>query len=86
MLLKLKTFFFTCSCNLVKRLDVFKLTTLDQIGEKKMTVARRLGTLVVFAVPAIIGGGIVYAMFGNYVPVAVFEGLLILLAGALVSK
>lgn len=51
-----------------------------------MTVARRLGTLVVFAVPAIIGGGIVYAIFGSYVPVAVFEGLLILLAGAMVSK
>jgi hypothetical protein len=51
-----------------------------------MTVARRLGILVVFGVPAIIGGGIVYAIFGSYVPVAVFVGLLILIAGGLVSK
>jgi hypothetical protein len=51
-----------------------------------MTVARKLGTLVVFGVPAIIGGGIVYALFGSYVPVAVFEGLLILFAGGLISK
>jgi hypothetical protein len=51
-----------------------------------MTVARRLGTVIVFGVPAIIGGGIVYSVFGGYVPVAVFEGLLILFAGGLVSK
>ncbi len=51
-----------------------------------MTVARRLGTLVVFGVPAIIGGGIVFAIFGSYIPVVVFEGLLILVAGGLVSK
>ncbi|MCU0613706.1 MAG: hypothetical protein MUD09_01345 [Desulfobacterales bacterium] len=51
-----------------------------------MTVARRLGTLVVFGVPAIIGGGIVYAIFGSYVPVVAFQGLLILIAVGLVSK
>jgi hypothetical protein len=51
-----------------------------------MTVARRLGTLVVFGVPAIIGGGIVYAIFGNYVPVAVYEAFLVLFAGAMISK
>jgi hypothetical protein len=51
-----------------------------------MTVARKLGTLVVFGVPAIIGGGIVYALFGSYVPVAVFQGLLILFAVGLISK
>jgi len=60
--------------------------SFDQIGENNMTVARRLGILVVFGVPAIIGGGIIYAIFGSYVPVAVFEGLLILLAGGLISK
>ncbi len=51
-----------------------------------MSIARRLGTLVVFGVPAIIGGGIVYAIFGSYIPVAVFEGLLILCAGGLISR
>jgi hypothetical protein len=51
-----------------------------------MTVARRLGILVVFGVPAIIGGGIVYSIFGSYVPVAVYEGFLILFAGGLISK
>ncbi len=51
-----------------------------------MTVARKLGTLVVFGVPAIIGGGIVYAVFGSYVPVAVYEAFLILFAGALISR
>jgi hypothetical protein len=84
--LKLKTFFFTCYCNLVKRFDIFMIKIIRSDRRKKMTVARKLGTVVVFGVPAIIGGGIVYAIFGSYIPVAVFEGLLILLAGGLISK
>jgi len=52
----------------------------------KMNISRRLGTLVVFAVPAIIGGGIIYGIFENYVPVFVYETLLILVAGGFVSK
>jgi hypothetical protein len=85
--MRVLSFFFTCSCNLDKRQGVFNLKSSDQIGEKiKMTVARKLGTLVVFGVPAIIGGGIVYAIFGSFIPVVVFEGLLILFAGGLVSK
>ena len=51
-----------------------------------MNISRRLGTLVVFAVPAIIGGGIVYGIFENYVPVFIYETLLILVAGGFVSK
>lgn len=51
-----------------------------------MTVARKLGTLVVFGVPAIIGGGVLYAIFGNYVPVAVYEAILVFFAGALISR
>lgn len=51
-----------------------------------MEISRRLGILVVFAVPAIIGGGIVYAIFGSYVPVVVFETFLLLVAGALAGK
>lgn len=51
-----------------------------------MDISRRLGTLIVFAVPAIIGGGIVYGIFKNYVPVFVYEALLILVAGGCVSR
>jgi len=51
-----------------------------------MDISRKLGTLVVFAVPAIIGGGIIYGIFKDYVPVFIYETLLILVAGALVSR
>lgn len=51
-----------------------------------MAVARKLGTLVVFGVPAIVGGGIVYAIFGSYIPVVVYEALLVLFAGAIISR
>jgi len=51
-----------------------------------MDISRRLGILVFFAVPAIIGGGIVYGIFGGYVPVFVYETILLLVAGAMVSK
>jgi hypothetical protein len=51
-----------------------------------MNISRRLGILVIFAVPAIIGGGIIYAIFGNYVTVFVYEILLLLVAGGFASK
>jgi hypothetical protein len=51
-----------------------------------MNISRRLGILIIFAVPAIIGGGIIYAIFGNYVPVFVYEILLLLVAGGFASK
>jgi hypothetical protein len=52
-----------------------------------MSVSRKLGTLVAFGVPAIIGGGIVYALTGNnYTAVFIYETLLVLLAGAWVSR
>jgi len=51
-----------------------------------MSISRRLGILVVCAVPAIIGGGIVYALFNSYVPVFVFETLLLFVAGGFSSK
>lgn len=51
-----------------------------------MNISRRLGILVIFAVPAIIGGGIIYAIFDNYVPVFVYEILLLLVAGGFASK
>ena len=51
-----------------------------------MNVSRRLGILVFFAVPAIIGGGILYGLFHSYVPVFVYEAILILVAGGFASK
>ncbi len=52
-----------------------------------MTIARRLGALVFTMVPAIVGGGIVYAMTdGNYIAVGVYEVLLYVFAGGLISK
>ena len=53
---------------------------------EKMNMSRRLGTLMVFGVPAVIGGGIVYALFGSYVSVFAYEIILILIAGGFASK
>ena len=51
-----------------------------------MDISRKLGILVFLGVPAIIGGGIVYAIFGNYIPVFIYEMLLLFVAGGFVSK
>jgi hypothetical protein len=52
----------------------------------RMDISRRLGILVMMGVPAIVGGGIVYAVFNSYTPMWVYEMLLLLFAGALISK
>jgi acetyl-CoA C-acetyltransferase len=55
--------------------------------ESNMSISRKLGILVFCGVPAIIGGGILYALFGHsFVPVIIYEALLILAAGAFLSK
>jgi hypothetical protein len=52
-----------------------------------MSISRKLGILVFFGVPAIIGGGITYHIFGgNYVAVFIYEILLLSIAGAYFSK
>lgn len=51
-----------------------------------MSISRKLGILVFCGVPAIIGGGICYAVFGSYTPVVVYEILLLLVACALISR
>ena len=52
-----------------------------------MSVSRKLGILVFFAVTAIIGGGIIYAIFhGNYIPVLIYEIILLSIAGVFLSK
>jgi zinc transporter ZupT len=38
-----------------------------------MSISRKLGILVVFGVPAIIGGGIGYYIFQSYTPMIVYE-------------
>ena len=55
--------------------------------ETRMSVSRKLAILVFLAVPAIIGGGITYHIFdGNYLPVFIFETILLLIAGAFFSR
>jgi len=51
-----------------------------------MDVSRKLGIVVFFGVPAIIGGGIMYAMFGSYIPVFIWQILLFFIAGIFVSR
>jgi len=45
-----------------------------------MQLARLIGILVVFGVPAIMGGGLMYHLFHSFVAVWVFEALLIAVA------
>ncbi|MDJ0784148.1 MAG: hypothetical protein QNJ22_19435 [Desulfosarcinaceae bacterium] len=52
----------------------------------EMTISRKLGTLVFFAVPAIIGGGIAYWLSDSWTVVWIYEILLYALAGAVISK
>ena len=51
-----------------------------------MDISRRLAILVFCGVPAIIGGGIVYAIFGSLTPMWIYEILLLFAAGAFVSR
>ena len=51
-----------------------------------MTVARKLGILVFCGVPAIIGGGIVYAIFDDLMAVWIYQVILALAAGAIVAR
>lgn len=51
-----------------------------------MDISRRLGILVVFGVPAVIGGGIVYALFHSYVSVFAYIIALLFVAGAFATK
>ncbi len=51
-----------------------------------MDISRKLGILVLSGVPAIIGGGIVFAAFGDWTPVIIFEALLLLIVGGFFSR
>ena len=52
----------------------------------EMTVSRKLGILVFCGVPAIVGGGIVYAIFDSLTAIAVWEIILFFVAGAYLSR
>lgn len=51
-----------------------------------MDIPRKLGILIYTAVPAIVGGGIVYHFFHSWTQVIVFEILLILGALGVISS
>lgn len=51
-----------------------------------MDISRRLAILIFFGVPAIVGGGIVYGVFGSLAAMWIYEVLLLITAGAFVSR
>lgn len=51
-----------------------------------MDISRKLGILVLFGVPAIIGGGIIFGAFDSWTPVYIFGALLVLIAGGFFSR
>ena len=51
-----------------------------------MDIPRKLGVLIYSAVPAIVGGGIVFHFFGSYIQVIIFEILLLLAAIGLIRN
>ena len=51
-----------------------------------MQISRKLGIIVFFGVPAIIGGGVVYAASHSYPLVGLYEAVLLLFAGAFISR
>lgn len=51
-----------------------------------MDISRKLGILVFFGVPAIIGGGIVYAITHSLTAIFVYEAILYGVAGAYIAR
>ena len=52
-----------------------------------MDISRKLGIMVFCGVPAIVGGGIFFTLFGgSYLPVAIYECLLLFVAGSFLSR
>ena len=49
-------------------------------------ISRKVGTMVLMGVPAIIGGGLTYFAFGNYTAVIVWEVILAIAALGFISK
>ena len=51
-----------------------------------MDIPTKIGVLIYSAVPAIVGGGIVFHFFGSYIQVIIFEILLLLAAIGLIRN
>ena len=51
-----------------------------------MNIARKFGIMIFLAVPAIVGGGILYAIYHSYTPVFIYAGILLLIAGSVFSR
>jgi hypothetical protein len=51
-----------------------------------MDISRKLAIMVFTAVPAIMGGGIVYHFFGSFTQVIIYEALLLLAAIGCLGK
>ena len=51
-----------------------------------MDISRKLGILVFFGVPVIIGGGIMYALFDSKTVMFIYEIVLLLVAGAVIAR
>jgi len=49
-------------------------------------ISRKVGTMVLIGVPAIIGGGIVYSIFHSYTTLIVYEVILGFTALGFISK
>ena len=49
-------------------------------------ISRKLGALIIFGVPAIVGGGIVYHFFSSYTAVTIYEILLAFTALGVVAN
>ena len=51
-----------------------------------MTISSKIGRLIVFGVPAIVGGGLAYFFFDSYTPVVIWEVLLGFAALGVISR
>ncbi len=51
-----------------------------------MNISRKLGILVFCGVPAIIGGGIVYAIFHDLTAIFIYQTILLLGVGAYLAR
>jgi hypothetical protein len=58
---------------------------LQLLRNYNMDISRRLGILIFFGVPAIVGGGIVYGAFGM-TAMWIYQVVLFTIAGALISR
>jgi alpha-D-ribose 1-methylphosphonate 5-triphosphate diphosphatase PhnM len=49
-------------------------------------ISKKVGTMVLMGVPAIVGGGIMYFIFGNYTAVIIYEVILAFTSLGFISK